>query len=429
MWELEVGQTVAPDQGLPETISPDGFDDPNTLAAFVDAVRWGAVTSADGNAFQAPFRSGANVEAYQLEPLRRALQSARTNLLLADDVGLGKTIEAGLVMQELLLRHRARSVVIVCPPSLSLKWRDEMREKFGLEFEIVNSELMAKVLRTHGPNANPFRLFPRVIVSMAWLPSLRAQRLLRAGVRRRAGRQQRAPVRVRRAHRGRGAPRRAREPDRRHRVPRLRGRQPADGRHQGAGRKVRAPAVPVRDPAQRLLRVVHRADGDDRRPPVQAGRQPGRARAARHRGPPPQGGPGRREGLPYPGAQDAGLHAVEGRGGEVRAARPDPRRERPAQRAGQVGRHRGDAVQEAVPVQPVVVRADPAALHRVRRRIGSRDRGRGPVLPGGPGQRAVRRGRGRHPAPRVHRPAAQQGLGPAGGRDGQGHRVADRLGP
>ena len=54
-------------------------------------------------------------------------------------------------MQELLLRHRARSVVIVCPPSLSLKWRDEMREKFGLEFEIVNSELMARVLRTHGP--------------------------------------------------------------------------------------------------------------------------------------------------------------------------------------------------------------------------------------------------------------------------------------
>ena len=180
VWELEVGQTIAPDQGLPETVSPDGFDDPNTLAAFVDAVRWGAVTSADGTSFQAPFRSGANVEAYQLEPLRRALQSARTNLLLADDVGLGKTIEAGLVVEELLLRHRARSVIIVCPPSLSLKWRDEMREKFGLEFEIVNSELMARVLRTHGPNANPFRLYPRVIVSMVWLPSLRAQRLLRA---------------------------------------------------------------------------------------------------------------------------------------------------------------------------------------------------------------------------------------------------------
>ena len=127
VWELEVGHTVAPDQGLPETIAVDRFDDPNTLAAFVDAVRWGAVTSADDKSYQAPFRSGANVEAYQLEPLRRALQAPRTNLLLADDVGLGKTIEAGLVSQELLLRHRARSVIIVCPPSLALKWQDEMQ--------------------------------------------------------------------------------------------------------------------------------------------------------------------------------------------------------------------------------------------------------------------------------------------------------------
>ncbi|MFI5503469.1 DISARM system SNF2-like helicase DrmD [Nocardia asteroides] len=179
VWELEVGHTREPDQGLPTTIDTGTFDDPNTLAAFVDAVRWGAVTSADPNAYQAPFRSGANIEAYQLEPLRRALQSARTNLLLADDVGLGKTIEAGLVVQELLLRHRARSVIIVCPPSLALKWQDEMREKFGLEFTIVNRDLMAQVRRTHGLDANPFRLFPRVIVSMTWLPTLRAQRLLR----------------------------------------------------------------------------------------------------------------------------------------------------------------------------------------------------------------------------------------------------------
>lgn len=179
IWELEVGQTLAPDQGLPERINPDAFDDPNRLGAFVDAVRWGAVTSADDKAYQAPFRSGANVEAYQLEPLRRALQAPRTNLLLADDVGLGKTIEAGLVVQELLLRHRARSVVVLCPPSLSLKWQDEMRDKFGLDFVVVNSERMAELRRIRGLNANPFRLFPRTIVSMAWLRSARAQRLLR----------------------------------------------------------------------------------------------------------------------------------------------------------------------------------------------------------------------------------------------------------
>ncbi len=179
VWELEVGHTVVPELGLPERIEPDAFDDPNVLGAFIDAARWGAVTSADAHAYQAPFRSGANIEAYQLEPLRRALSAPRTNLLLADDVGLGKTIEAGLVIQELLLRHRARSVIIVCPPSLSLKWQDEMLEKFGLDFTIVNSDLMAQVRRTHGLAANPFRLFPRVIVSMAWLPTPRAQRLLR----------------------------------------------------------------------------------------------------------------------------------------------------------------------------------------------------------------------------------------------------------
>ena len=179
IWELEVGNSVVPDRGLPETISADDFDDPDTLGAFVDAVRWGAVTSADPKAFQSPFRSGATLEPYQLEPLRRALAAPRTNLLLADDVGLGKTIEAGLVIEELLLRHRARSVIIVCPPSLALKWRDEMREKFGLDFVIVDSARMAADRRTYGLAANPLRLHPRIIVSMAWLPGVRAQRLLR----------------------------------------------------------------------------------------------------------------------------------------------------------------------------------------------------------------------------------------------------------
>jgi len=180
IWELEIGQTVTPPRGLPEQIRVDGFDDPVTLAGFIDAMRWGAVTSADPNRYQAPFWSGISVKDYQLEPLHRALSGPRANMLLADDVGLGKTIEAGLVVQELLLRHRARTVIVVCPPSLSLKWQDEMREKFGLEFVIVNSERMADVRRSHGLQANPFTLFPRVIVSMAWLSSVRAQRLLRS---------------------------------------------------------------------------------------------------------------------------------------------------------------------------------------------------------------------------------------------------------
>lgn len=179
VWELEPGRMLVPNKDLPDKIDADRFDDPETLAAFIDALRWGAVTTADAKQFQAPFRSSANVEVYQLDPLRRALESSRANLLLADDVGLGKTIEAGLVVQELLLRHRARTVLVVCPPSLCLKWQDEMEEKFGLGFEIINSESIVDVQKTYGPQANPFLLYPRAIVSMAWLSQPRAQRMLR----------------------------------------------------------------------------------------------------------------------------------------------------------------------------------------------------------------------------------------------------------
>lgn len=180
VWELEYGQHALPANSLPRRIDPDHLDDPNTLAAFVDALRWGAISSADSRAFQAPLRSGAEIRTWQLEPLRRAITDPRVNLLLADDVGLGKTIEAGLIVQELLLRHRARSVVIVCPAGLVQKWRDEMWEKFGLDFMIVNRAAMGDIRRRLGPQTNPFLAYPRVIVSMSWVSSSRAQRLLRS---------------------------------------------------------------------------------------------------------------------------------------------------------------------------------------------------------------------------------------------------------
>ena len=165
IWEIEPGAQIIESAGLP-TIT--GQDDSDTLEAFLDAVRWGAATNADRGFLQAPFRSGVSIEDFQLDPLVRAIDMARVNLLIADDVGLGKTIEAGLIIQEMLLRHRARTVLIVCPASLQEKWRVEMLEKFGLEFQVVDTSYIKQLRRERGIHANPWTSHPRLITSMDW---------------------------------------------------------------------------------------------------------------------------------------------------------------------------------------------------------------------------------------------------------------------
>src|SRR5262249_60203833 len=112
IWELEPGAQVIEKVAFPE---PTGFDPPDRLDAFLDAVRWGAASTADVRSIQSPFRSGIDIEDYQLDPVVRAIQMPRVNLLIADDVGLGKTIEAGMTALELIIRHRVRRVVVVCP--------------------------------------------------------------------------------------------------------------------------------------------------------------------------------------------------------------------------------------------------------------------------------------------------------------------------
>jgi SNF2 family DNA or RNA helicase len=176
IWELEPGTTVHEKSTLP---NPDSFDRPERLQAFVDAVRWGAVSQADDKALHSPFRSGIEVDEYQLDPVVRALSMPRVNLLIADDVGLGKTIEAGLVVQEMILRHRVRTVLIVCPSSLQLQWQEEMRDKFGLEFRIIDSEAISNLRRKRGIHVNPWSHFPRLITSIDFLKRERPLRTFR----------------------------------------------------------------------------------------------------------------------------------------------------------------------------------------------------------------------------------------------------------
>ena len=176
IWEIEPGAQVVERVALPD---PNGFDRPDRLDAFLDAVRWGAASTADLKNVQSPFRSGIDIEDYQLDPVVRAIQMPRVNLLIADDVGLGKTIESGLVALELIIRHRARRVLVVCPASLQVQWRDQMRDKFGLDFRIVDSELMRDLRRRRGIHVNPWTHFPRLITSLDFLKRERPLRLFK----------------------------------------------------------------------------------------------------------------------------------------------------------------------------------------------------------------------------------------------------------
>jgi len=176
VWEIEPGAKAIEKVALPE---PTGFDAPERLDAFLDAVRWGASSSADVRSVQSPFRSGIDIEDYQLDPVVRAVQMPRANLLIADDVGLGKTIEAGIVILELIIRHRARHVLVVCPAGLQIQWQDQMRDKFGLDFRIVDSELMKLLRRERGIHVNPWTHFPRLITSIDFIKRERPLRLFK----------------------------------------------------------------------------------------------------------------------------------------------------------------------------------------------------------------------------------------------------------
>jgi superfamily II DNA or RNA helicase len=135
--------------------------------------------------FQAPFRAGIELMNHQLTPLKRALELPRANLFIADDVGLGKTIEAGLVLQELLLRQQVELVLIVAPASVCLQWRDEMQKRFGLHFELYNRAFVGRRRQERGFAANAWTTHTRFIISYQTLrrPEYRDPLLARLGAR------------------------------------------------------------------------------------------------------------------------------------------------------------------------------------------------------------------------------------------------------
>jgi SNF2 family DNA or RNA helicase len=124
LWDYELDRFILEEEGWAD-LAAKGFDQPRQFAAFLHTLRWNCVTATDPNLFQAPFRAGIKIDAYQMEPLRKALRLPRVNLFIADDTGLGKTIEAGLIARELLLRKKAKTIVVATPPSVLAQWKAE----------------------------------------------------------------------------------------------------------------------------------------------------------------------------------------------------------------------------------------------------------------------------------------------------------------
>lgn len=124
-----------------------------------------------------PFRSFGQIAVeprpYQLVPLLVALKLDPVRLLIADDVGIGKTIEALLIVKEMLAQGDVQRLAVLCPPHLAEQWQGEMRDKFHLDAELVLSGTAARLERGLGVGESLFERHPITVVSTDYIKSPR----------------------------------------------------------------------------------------------------------------------------------------------------------------------------------------------------------------------------------------------------------------
>ena len=106
---------------------------------------------------------------YQMVPLILALKQERIRLLISDDVGIGKTLESLLIAKELLDRHEINRFAVVCLPHLCEQWQNEIKDKFGLEAEIIRSSTISRLEKKLRPDQNVFRDIPFQVISIDYV--------------------------------------------------------------------------------------------------------------------------------------------------------------------------------------------------------------------------------------------------------------------
>ena len=124
-----------------------------------------------------PFRSFGKIAVdprpYQLVPLLMAMRLDPVRLLIADDVGIGKTIEACLIAKELLERGEVTRLAVLCPPHLAEQWQKEMAEKFHIDAELVLSSTVQRLERGLQPGESIYQRYRHIIVSTDFIKSHR----------------------------------------------------------------------------------------------------------------------------------------------------------------------------------------------------------------------------------------------------------------
>ena len=140
-----------------------------SAAAKVAEVLEGGYSASDGHVLLAPMESNVIPLPHQIHALSRAVSGDRVRYLLADEVGLGKTIEAGLIMRELKLRGLVRRTLVVAPKGLATQWVAEMQTHFNEQFRLVLGDDIGMLQRL-APGAesgnSPWSMFDQVIVSL-----------------------------------------------------------------------------------------------------------------------------------------------------------------------------------------------------------------------------------------------------------------------
>lgn len=122
-----------------------------------------------------PFRSLARLSfrprSYQMVPLIMALRQELVRLLIADDVGVGKTIEALLIIQEMLLRRRIQRFAVICLPHLCEQWQEEIKNKLELDAVIIRSNTQARLDREIQGDTSVFDYYPYQVISVDYIKS------------------------------------------------------------------------------------------------------------------------------------------------------------------------------------------------------------------------------------------------------------------